>query len=324
MDYDDWDQSNGGNSDEGALMNAVFNQSLRYSNFFLTFSTNVVPANDTELEACVDWLHMVTSDLFGHWHWLNGTVLKPAGTLNHEQHTFPADHLIRDIKSKVAIEVGDFQKGKGQVHAHTLLEVAHEYTRQRHGATGLGHETGRPYLGVHVNVTALRIYLNGRIHEMGLDDGRFPKKIYVNSKLLTKGTDNSNKWLTLQYINKDISRDNGGGNRNLRHDEHDANNDELSRVRNLMLNPMATTNHTIRSNSPEGWRDDDSIGMGGEVDLPPAPIVLNRPAPVAPRMVQVNRPAGPLPPAPSMTQVTSGANVGMKRLGRGQKPPNYK
>lgn len=230
-------------------MNAINNQSLRYSNFLITFSTNVRPVDGTnEEQALVNWLVQVTDNMFGDWNVLNGTVIKPAGTPNADAIPFPPHHKIRSCRSRIAIEKGDFRLGKGQVHAHIVLEVAHEYTFQEHGATGTGFDFdrmggGRANLGVHTNVQQMREYLNANIHHMALPAVRLPQKIYVNSKLLTKGTDNSNKWLTYQYLNKqtDVTH------RNLREDENNANDPELSRVRaRLRDGGLAGRTHEVR------------------------------------------------------------------------------
>jgi len=294
-------------------MNAIMGQNLRYSNFLITVSTNVTPNSIQEMGALTQWLIQSTSRLFGSWDYLNGRVLKPPGTPNSEMRAFPADHSIISVRSKIAVEEGGVL---GQMHAHILLEVAHEYTRQRDGAEGYGNETGRPYLGVHTNVLAMREFFNARIQDMDLEDARKPGKIYVNSKLLTKGTDNSNKWLTLQYLNKDVGRDNGGGYRNLRFDEAVANNAEDSNVRSLLL--RRGENNTVepehRAPSPEPEFD---------LEVAASPPLL-RPAPFPPRFVHVNRPPAQPPRPPGMRVVTSAANVGLPRLTRGRPPGKYK
>lgn len=237
MDFFGDQDDNFGEGTGRELLNAARAQSLRFSNFLLTISTNVVPQNlDEEIEL-TGWLLDVLGALFGDFSKLNGWVLKPAGTRNEALAKFPARNKIMGVRSKISIERGNTDKQRGQVHAHVLLEVAHEYLDQRDGAVGVGGYMGKPNLGVHINVYAMREYLNHKIQDMGIDDGRKPKKIYVNSKLLTKGTDNSNKWLTLQYIDKDIARDNGGGYRDLRQDEGEA-PAEMSEIREHMLNPQ--------------------------------------------------------------------------------------
>lgn len=168
---------------------------------------------------------------------MNGNLLKPPGTDNAQYSQFPHDHKIINIRSRCSPEQGQAQRG--QVHCHILLEVAHRYLHQEDGATGEGNDTGKPYLGVHVNVLALREFLNSRIYRMDISFDRKPKKVYVKSDLLTKGTDNSNKWLTLQYISKDRAKDNGGGVRNLRRDEIDAHDREKSDARRALLRPQA-------------------------------------------------------------------------------------
>lgn len=164
---------------------------MRFSNFMLTLSTNVVPQNIMERMALTRWLLSVTEEMFDDWSVLNGAVLKPAGTANSERHRFGDDHKIISVKSRVAVEKGET---KGQIHAHCLLEVCHSYTKA---------ERGQRYVGVHVNRDGVQEYLDAHIPYMEIPFERRPKKIYVNCRLLTKGTDNSNKWLTLAYINKD-------------------------------------------------------------------------------------------------------------------------
>jgi len=172
----------------------------------ITISSNVVPIDEDEETEVARWLVNVCRATFNDWAILNGTVLKPAGTPNAAQEGFHGDHSIISVKSQIGIEVGG---NKGYVHAHVVLEVAHQY---------LTANPGQREVGVHVNIATLRSHLTSQIYLMALPPDRWPQKIYVNSKLLTTGTDNSNKWLTYQYINKDVARDNGGGFRDLRAD----------------------------------------------------------------------------------------------------------
>jgi len=216
---------------ERELLKAARAQTLRYSNFLITISTNVRPQNDGEKDALTEWLIDRADEMFNSFDTMNGNLLKPPGTRNESKEAFPEENKIISVKSRFSVEQGQAQRG--QVHAHVLLEVAHEYIRQEDGADGVGQESGKDNLGVHVNVLALREWLNARIDQMQID--RRPEKVYVNCKLLTKGTDNSNKWLTLQYISKDRAKDNDGGRRNLREDEMNARDPELSRVRHNML-----------------------------------------------------------------------------------------
>lgn len=209
--------------------------------------------------ALAQWLTDQCERLFQHWDLLNGTVLKPAGTSNFRRVAFPDDHKIVKVRSRVSIERGDFNQGKGQMHSHTLVEVAHRYLDQTDGATGIGEDTGKPHVGVHTNVMALRDYLNRHIPEMQIDPDRRPQKIYVNSKLLTKGTDQSNKWLTLQYITKQSAKDGHGGTINLRQQEERAYNPELSRVKANMLKQTVTA-HEVKPTSLS------FEGMGGALE----------------------------------------------------------
>lgn len=237
----DFSQTRGGSGRGGAgrgsdrdgdeeLIKAARAQSLRYSNFLLTISTNVVPKNDEEKMAVAEWLLNNCMDMFWNFDTLNGNCIKPAGTPNREKVTFPVDNKIIKIRSRVAVEQGDMQRG--QIHAHVLLEIAHEYLEQEDRAEG--GQGGKNNIGVHINVVALRDWFNSRIPQMMIDPSRWPAKIYINSKLLTTGTDNSNKFLTLQYINKDRARDNDGGYRNLTEDRAEAPT-ELQQVHQTLL-----------------------------------------------------------------------------------------
>lgn len=259
----------------GAILNAARAQTLRYSNFLLTISTNVRPRDEHERDGLVEWLLNVLDTLFNDWNLINGNVIKPPGTDNRDRVTFPDDHKIMKVRSMTSIEQGDFQQG--QIHAHVVLEVAHRYVSQEHGAEGDGNDNGKPLLGCHVNVVALRDYLNSFIPEMGIADDRKPPKIYVNSRLLTKGTDNSNKFLTLQYINKDRAKDNGGGMRDLERDARRA-DPNLRAARESLINgglALETQSTSIVANHepPADWRENDQLGMGGAI------------SPVAPRML---------------------------------------
>lgn len=271
MDF--FQEGGGGNAGRGgggvaALVNAARGQTLRYSNFLITISTNVRPHDEDEKDALVEWLLNHVGELFSDFDRLNGNVLKPPGTQNADMIAFPADNKIIKISSRISVEQGDFQKG--QIHAHVLLEVAHQYVNQEDGAQGNGNDTNRPHLGVHVNVFGLRNYLNRFIPDMNLAPARLPPKIYVNCRLLTKGTDNSNKFLTLQYLNKDRAKDNGGGHRDLRADER-AGDPALAHIREGLLNGVPDIGHdpetTVIQNNPEppNWREDDRLGLGGSL-----------------------------------------------------------
>lgn len=158
-----------------------------FSNFILTISTNVVPTSAAEEAAAHQWLMDECNNLFDSWATLNGGVLKPAGTPNAQRAAFPDNHFIEGVRSRVTLERGDV---RGQAHAHVVLEVAHRY----HGGNG-------GIQGVHVNATAIREYLNSRIHLMEVDN--LPNSIYVNARLLSRASDQQKKWLALQYIGKD-------------------------------------------------------------------------------------------------------------------------
>jgi hypothetical protein len=264
---------------------AANERNLRFSNFLITFSTNVRPADAHEEVALTNWLVDMTDRMFNQWDILNGTVIKPAGSPNEDKMAFPIDNQIIMARSRITIERGDFNQGHGQMHAHILLEVAHNYTDQRHGAAGAGTDhPERLNLGVHTNVRAMRDYLNERIVEMDIDIDRRPKKIYVNSKLLTKGTDLSNKWLTLAYIRKNLAKGVDGQVLNLRQLEHDAHDPELSRVRQGMINggqqgppiehDLEPISFNVNLPSPPNWRHNNNIPMGGAIGgpLPTRPL----------------------------------------------------
>lgn len=185
------------------LINA-HGQNVLFSNFLLTISTNVVPNSDQERRAVAQWLRDEANNLFDDLAMLNGTVLKPAGSANEEKANFDDDNPIERIRSRVSLEAGD---QRGQMHMHVLIEVAHlrQESPNNWGSTG-----------VHVNVKALRDYLNGQIHLMGIAPGRLPQKIYVNSRLITSRDNPSAKWLTLAYLNKQRDNpSNGQAPRNL-------------------------------------------------------------------------------------------------------------
>jgi hypothetical protein len=284
----------GGGDDR--IVNAARAQTLRYSNFLLTISTNVRPRDEEERDALVEWLLNHLGELFGDFDLMNGNVLKPPGTANGDMARFPADNKIIKITNRIAVEQGDYQQG--QIHAHVLLEVAHQYVTQEHGAEGTGNDTNRPHLGVHINVAALRNWLNDRIPDMNVAGDRRPPKIYVNSRLLTKGTDNSNKFLTLQYLNKDRAKDNGGGTRNLVGDARAA-DPTLTHIRDVLREGAEGIGHdpenivVRRSESPENWRDDDRVGLGGALSAGNSPVQVRRPR----FEPQASRPrARPIPP----------------------------
>lgn len=272
--FEDEDEYLGGGLG-GRLLKSARAQTLRYSNFLITISTNRVPSNQDEEMELTGWLIDHLTALFGDFSKLNGYVLKPAGTRNEQLIKFPANNRIMGVRSKISIERGNTDKQRGQVHAHVLLEVAHEYLGQEHGAIGTGQDMGRKNVGVHVNVYGLREYLNYYIREMKLD--KLPKKIYVNCRLLTKGTDNSNKWLTLQYIDKTVAKDNDGGTRDLIEDERVANNPELSEIKASMQDP----DENIRM-----FREDILDGTEEDRAASPEPPVFQRTTAAPPSFVR--------------------------------------
>lgn len=316
----------GGGGDEERLMNAAQHQNLRFSNFLITISTNVVPNTDGEEMALTNWLADRSEDLFQQWHILNGTVLKPAGSDNQDGYGFPDPVQIISVKSRTSIERGDAQRG--QVHMHVLLEVAHTYTDQVEGNAGQSMED-RPVIGVHVNVYQIRQRLNAAIDQMDIAPNRRPPKIYVNSRLLTRGTDNSSKWLTLQYINKDVAvPDIGsyGQPRDLRADEQDAPAED--RAIAAGLREAGTVEVQPDGASPPQRRrvdafGDEEQGVGGALTppgSPPAPYP-GRAAPLGGNVRAGVRPDPGVPPAFAYT--TSTANIGMPRSTRGRLPKKY-
>lgn len=295
----------GGRSSEFELNEAALNQTLRYSNFLITISTNTVPVDEQEEEALTSWLLTNVSHLFEGFDSMNGTLIKPAGTGNRDHVAFPSNNKIINIRGRLSVEQG--QEQHGQVHCHLLVECAHKYVNQEHGAEGTGNQTGKPYLGVHINVMAVREYLNARIAEMNLEPHRRPPKCYVNVKVLTTGTDNSNKWLTIQYINKDRAKDNNGGERDLRADEAAAPSN-LSEVRENMLNYGHKLAVHAQPDTYDGYE-----GVGGALPREPEFVRTTVQAPTFTRTTVT---------APSMHSVTSTANLNLA-ANRGRQPKRF-
>ena len=291
----------GGDSgvEDNALNKAARNQVLRFSNFLITVSTNVQPQTNMEDQALVKWLVDRTKEIFEDWSVLNGNCLKPAGSNNNDEERFPNDHRIISVKCKVAVEQNE-ERQRGQMHAHWLVEVAHTYADRSDVRNGMQ--------GVHVNVYALRNYLNSKIPLMEIDEDRLPQKIYVNSRLLTKENDNQSKWLTLQYLNKTVDRT----GTNLIEQRQNASEDDRITARGL-------------------------INDGQDIELTPTssddpPLAESPSPPLAPRMSRVT--ASPpqmirttvAPAAPTFTRTTMAApqfvnvsNLGIKRGSKGAK-----
>jgi hypothetical protein len=176
---------------ENALDDAArLGTTMRWSNFLITISTNVSPHTYMQRTGMTQWIYNVAQDLFQDFETLNGVLIKPAGSQNDAEERFPEDNLIAGVKARVTIEQGP---GKKQMHAHILVEICHHYTnRNEYGLAG-----------VHINRKALNNYWDSRIDEMPIPPIMRPRKVYLNNRLITKGTDNSAKWLTLAYLNKD-------------------------------------------------------------------------------------------------------------------------
>lgn len=284
-------------------LNNVINrnhQNLRFSNFLITLSTNVVPQTDSEAGALARWLRDETNNLFDDWGRLNGTVLKPAGSPNDSNLNLGDDHQVVSARARISLESGE---QKGQYHAHVVLEIAHTYVDKN----GWGH------VGVHVNVAALREYLNGQIYLMAIDPARKPEKIYVNSRLLTKQTDNSAKWLTLQYINKTADK-NG---LNLAHQRRGGTDEERS-IHQAMKDPVEEFEPLVMQDSPPRRASPDA-----DVVFPDSPSAAGEDAIRRVRAARANRARYEVQPvAPQMVSTTSMANAGTRqmRMGR-QKPP---
>ncbi len=315
----------GGGAEDRLMNNAVHHQNLRYSNFLITISTNVVPNSDHELDALTDWLIAQSDDLFRQWHILNGTVLKPAGSNNQDGHGFPDPVQIISVRSRTAIEQGGTQRG--QIHMHVLLEVAHTYTDTVDGNEGMGIDD-RPVIGVHVNVFQIRERLNAAIQTMNIDAARRPPKIYVNSRLITRGTDNSSKWLTLQYLNKDLAVPDVGSHgqpRNLRDDEEDApqeDRDTAERLREAATVTVAPDGASPPQRRAVANDDDDDGGVGGALTPPGSPVPAGNfraPGVGIPNAARFRAP----PVAPSVAYTTSTAGIGMPRSSRGRMPKKY-
>jgi hypothetical protein len=184
-------------------------RTMRWSNFLITISTNVIPHSIMERINITNWLRTVTGELFYDFDSINGTVIKPAGSQNNSYARFGPSHKIDGVKAQVTIEEG---KKKGQMHAHVLFEVCHHFTdRNQFGL-----------VGVHLNRLAIKEFMENRIPSFPTVDERKPKSIYVNCRLLTSKTDTSSKWLTLSYINKDLD----AAGRNLKADRQKASTDE--------------------------------------------------------------------------------------------------
>lgn len=191
---------------------------LCFSNFLLTINTNVsFDVSTAEHDEVCRWLLEQCNNLFDDWSMLNGTVLKPAGSDNRDFQKFDEPHLVEGVRSRICLEQG---KLLNYIHAHVLLEVAHRYA----GPNQYGKR------GVHVNAHAMRQYLMSQVPLMSIAEK--PRSIYVNCRLQTSMNDTQNKWMTLQYINKDTDK---FGN-NLAADKAAGTANEQSIV-NGMLNP---------------------------------------------------------------------------------------
>lgn len=173
-----------------ALQRAAAGRNMRFSNFLITISTNVVPQNAMERINLTRWLEAALQQEFYDFHRMDGNILKPAGAPNDQMVPLGYNHKVRTIQTMVTVETG---ARRGQLHAHVLLEICHNYVHaNQYGLTG-----------VHINRQGLQESLNRHIHTMPVPAARRPQSLYTNIRLLTRANDNTNKWLTLHYLNKD-------------------------------------------------------------------------------------------------------------------------
>jgi hypothetical protein len=166
---------------------------LCISNFLITINSNENPAaGSTAFQAISNWLLDTANDLFGDLNNIRTHVLKHPRTTNENPMLVDASRLMR-IRSRIALEQNR-RAQQGKVHIHVLLEVNHIIFVDERGLKG-----------VQVNVRRIREFLGERLEELAIQLGRNPKKPYVNVRLLTTSTDpNQDKWLTLQYITKQV------------------------------------------------------------------------------------------------------------------------
>lgn len=163
-------------------------EKLYWSNFLITVNTNFTPQNGVEEFGVINYLQDACAELFSDFDSLNGVLIKPAGAPNAEN--VPVDpNGIVGIKSRVGIEQG---AERGCVHAHILVEVCHR----------LGDNNEFGMKGIHVNRGALQRFFDERLQNRDFG-GRRIERVYLNSRLQTKATDNSSKYMTIAYLNKD-------------------------------------------------------------------------------------------------------------------------
>lgn len=191
-------------------------QPMLWSNFLVTINSNVRPLTLPQRIGMTQWLRDGLETLFSDFDLLNGRVLKPAGSPNNEGHLLDYGDI---LGVRVAYGIEEAPK-TGLVHAHVLIEVCH--LARELNAWGMR--------GVHTNREGIRAYFDNNIGLMPVLPQQRPQRTYVNVRLLTKGTDNSNKWLTLQYIDKDTDI----RGRDLRADREAA-PENLRRVRQKIL-----------------------------------------------------------------------------------------
>lgn len=181
---------------------------MRWSNFLLTVNTNVCPHSHAQKVGMTQWLYNQCQNLLWDFDSMNGVLIKPAGSLNMNEEKFSQNHKIAGVKSSVTIEQGE---KRHFMHAHVLIEICHNYVEK--------NEYG--YSGVHLNRKTIQDYFDSHIGSMPINEGQRPEKHYINVRLLTRENDNTSKWLTLSYINKDkdLKAELGvPGGRNLKRD----------------------------------------------------------------------------------------------------------
>lgn len=165
-----------------------------FSNFLITINSNENPTAGREFQEISRWLLDTANDLFSNPYNLRTSVLKRPGTSNAQPGAVDANRLLR-IRSRIALEQNQHAQ-QGKVHIHVLLEVNHIIFPEEQGLKG-----------VHVNVQGIRRFFAGELNKLEAQLGRAARKPYVNCRLLTSSSSpEQDKWMTLQYINKQTHR----------------------------------------------------------------------------------------------------------------------
>jgi hypothetical protein len=145
-----------------------------WSNFLITVNTRIVPQTDGERVEVARWLQGCCQDLFDDFDSLNGVLIKPAGSENGDREEVDADGVV-GVRARVGIEQGP---DRGHMHCHIVVEVNHT----------LGEPNEHGQKGVHVNRAALQRFFDERLGRMNIPEERRVRKVYLNNRLLTKGT----------------------------------------------------------------------------------------------------------------------------------------